>query len=262
VVAVLNGNPTDEYGQQHGFAYRFEWGRDGLGALAAHCAVVVVIDVLRFTSAVCCALESGATVLPYRWNDANASAYAIEHRAVLAGRRESGGLSLSPTDLLVRSAGARIVLPSPNGATLVMAARRAGVAHVLAGSLRNATATARTAKNLADGRPIAIIAAGERWAGTSGPLRPCVEDLLGAGAVLAALDPSSAMSPPRCSPEAAAARAAFIAARGQLLDTLLDCPSGRELVGRGWDDDVATSAALDVATIACVLDGDAFVAVH
>ncbi|MEZ5272087.1 MAG: hypothetical protein R2694_07240 [Ilumatobacteraceae bacterium] len=62
-----------EFCRQDGFAYRFDWGPDGLAALAPHCEVVVIVDVLRFTTAVCCAVESGATVMPYRWKDESAA---------------------------------------------------------------------------------------------------------------------------------------------------------------------------------------------
>ena len=257
----LGGARRPEFCTQRGFAFRFDWGMEGLEALAAESAVIVVIDVLRFTTAVCCALEAGATVFPYRWRDDTAVAYATERGAALAGRRELGEPSLSPTDLLTLAAGSRLVLPSPNGSTLAFAARESSGAHVLAGSLRNATATAEAAWRLAAGGPISVIAAGERWSTHDGPLRPAVEDMLGAGAVLAALDPSNAVSNPCCSPEAAAARAAFVAARPRLYDMLCGCSSGQELLERGWEDDVATSAAYDVSTTVCHLAGDQFVAV-
>ena len=75
---------------------------------------------------------------------------------------------------------------------------------------------------------------------------------------LQALDPAGAVSGARCSPEAAAARAAFIAARPLLYQALCDSASGRELLARGWEDDVATSAAHDVSTLACRLIGPEF----
>jgi 2-phosphosulfolactate phosphatase len=253
VVTELDGSRAAECCTQDGFAYRCDWGPEGLAALAPHSAVVVIVDVLRFTTAVCCALESGSTVLPYRWRDDGAVAFATANHAVLAGRREHGELSLSPTDLLCMSSGTRLVLPSPNGSTLASMARELGVPHVLAGCLRNATATARAAHALAAGGPISVIAAGERWGAAQGSLRVAVEDAIGAGAVLAALDPSHAVGAPCCSPEADAARAAFVAARPRLYETLTGCASGRELVGRGWDDDVATAAGLDVTTVVCQL---------
>lgn len=247
-----------EFCRQDGFAYRFDWGPDGLAALAPHCEVVVIVDVLRFTTAVCCAVESGATVMPYRWKDESAATFAGQHGAVLAGRREEGEASLSPTDLLTLRKGVRLVLPSPNGSALSLAAAEMGVPHVLAGCLRNATATSVSARRLAAGGPIAVIAAGERWGHPSGPLRPATEDMLGAGAVLWALDPSASISRPACSPEAAAARAAFVAARPRLYEVLSQTASGRELVQRGWDDDIATSAAHDVTPFACRLDEGEF----
>ena len=222
--------------------------------------VVIVVDVLRFTSAVSAALESGSAVLPYPWEHSEAETYAAEHGAVVAGRREDGDLSLSPTDLLTMAPGTRLVLPSPNGATLSFSARDLGAKRVLAGCLRNATATGRFARAVA-GRHgvIAVISAGERWGETSGPIRPAFEDLIGAGAILAAIDASGAVGDPRCSPEAGVARVAFQFARPRLFDHLSTCGSGRELIDRGWEDDVATSAAHDVTDVVAELVGEAFV---
>ncbi len=250
---------------QDGFAYRFDWGLDGLRSLAPHADVVIIVDVLRFTSAVCAALESGATVFPYPWHRDDVEAYASSRDAMVAGRREDGGPSLSPTDLLTMAPDSRIVLPSPNGSALSFAARNFGARRVLAGCLRNASATARWARTVPAVRPagyavIAVIAAGERWGDADGPLRPAAEDLIGAGAILTALDPSHAVATPCCSPEAAAARSAFQYARPRLYETLCATGSGRELLARGWDDDIATSAALDVATVVAELVDDAFVA--
>jgi 2-phosphosulfolactate phosphatase len=246
---------------QLGHAYRFEWGAEGLAALVPTCEVIVVVDVLRFTSAVSAAVQRGVAVLPYRWRDAGAAAFAADHDAVLAGAREAGRPSLSPTDLLCFDLPARVVLPSPNGSTLSFAAREAGCPFVLAGCLRNASATAHRARTLAHGGAIGVVAAGERWPDPSAPLRPCVEDLLGAGAVLAALDPAGSVSDPGCSPEAAAARAAFVDARPLLERAIAGCASGRELARVGSGDDLATAAALDVSDVAAQLDGDAFVGV-
>ena len=254
----LGGRRVVDAGQD-GFADRFDWGPNGLRALAPAAEVVVLVDVLRFTTAVCAALEAGATVLPYRWADDGAARFAAEHGAVLAGMRGPGEPSLSPSDLLRLAPGTRLVLPSPNGAALAVAASELGARYVLAGSLRNATAVATAAAALAGGGPIAVVAAGERWHGATGPLRPCVEDLVGAGAVLAALDPSASISAPQCSPEAAAARAAFVAARPRLDATLAGCASGIELIGRGWADDVAVAAEHDVTVVVPMLTADGFV---
>ena len=252
-------NASLDEAAQHGFAYRLGWGLDGLRSLAPSCPVIVVVDVLRFTTAVCAALEAGATVLPFRWKDERAAAHAAEQGAVLAGRREDGGPSLSPTDLLRLDRDTRIVLPSPNGSTIAFEAAAADVEVVLAGSLRNASATARHALTMADGRPIGVIAAGERWDHVA-DLRPCVEDFLGAGAILKVLDPSAAVDPPSCSPEARAARAAFADARPLLHRHLAESASGRELTRIGFADDVDTAAQHDVANVVAQLDGPEFTA--
>lgn len=246
---------------QQGFAYRFEWGANGVRALAPAVDVIVVVDVLRFTSAVSAAVEAGATVFPCKWTDTQADEFARSRGAQVAGRRERGEMSLSPTDLLTARPGSRLVLPSPNGAALALVARELGARNVLAGCLRNATVTATVARTLARRNgTIGVIGAGERWHDEAGALRPSVEDLVGAGAVLAALDPSASVSAPCCSPEAAAARAAFVAARPRLYEMLADSASGRELVARGAIDDLVACAALDVAPRAAVMFDDSFVA--
>ncbi len=248
-------NATRADAAQSGYAHRFGWGLDGLRSLADEAAVVVVIDVLRFTSAVSAAIEAGATVLPFRWKDDRAAAYAAERDAVLAGRREDGGPSLSPTDLLGVPSGMRLVLPSPNGSTISFEAADLGVEHVLAGCLRNATATARRAHELAAGRPIAVIAGGEGWKDHD-RFRPALEDFLGAGAVLAALDPDRSHS---SSPDSRSARAAFIDASDDLLGALQGTASGVELTRIGFADDVETASHLDTTDLAAELLDGAFV---
>jgi 2-phosphosulfolactate phosphatase len=204
---------------QDGCAARFEWGMAGLRALAPHVAAVVIVDVLRFTTCVEVALSRGATVEPHPWDG------TATHT------------SLSPAELLHAEAGSHLVMPSPNGSALSVAATELG-AVVFAGCLRNATAVGRAAAALGD---VAVIAAGERW--PDGSLRPCLEDLLGAGAILAALDPAGA------SREAAAAMTAFAAAAGDLEAVLLDCASGRELVAKGFGHDIPIAAESDLSDV-------------
>lgn len=229
------------------WAYRLGWGSDGLAALAT-CDVVVIVDVLRFSSAVSAAVEVGAAVVPSRWDDAD----PVESGATT---------SLSPVALLRSRAGDRIVLPSPNGSALAVEAAERGVPFVLAGCLRNASATARRAAMLAHDGVIAVVAAGERWHGPDSGFRPATEDLLGAGAILHALDPSGSLSAPACDPAGRAARAAFLDARPLLHDVLAATTSGEELIARGAGDDVAAAAQLDVTDVAAQLLDGAFTAV-
>ncbi|HEY3240283.1 MAG TPA: 2-phosphosulfolactate phosphatase [Acidimicrobiia bacterium] len=250
----MSSDPSGPF-DQHGFDARVEWGPHGLRRLARSCEVVVIIDVLSFTTALDVALGRGATVLPYRFADDRQAEYAAAASALLAvGRRATDAahpFSLSPATLLDLPAGSRLVLPSPNGSALAFGAAEAGARAVLASCLRNAAAVAAVARTA--GGSVGVVPAGERWHGTTGPLRPALEDLLGAGALLAALAPSAP------SPEARAAVAAFAEAAPHLGRRLMECASGRELVEGGFPDDVRPAAELNVSRVAPQLQGEAFV---
>ena len=247
-------------GSAHGQAaydVRLDWGHTGARALVADARpgdVAVVVDVLSFTTTLTVALERGIEVHPYPWAEADAASYAEQRRAVLAvGRRaglEAGGLSLSPRSFDDDAAVVgvdRVVLPSPNGSSIAFGLADAGVT-VLGACLRNAAAVARHL-DAGTGR-VVVIAAGERW--PDGSLRPAVEDLWGAGAVISTLTRGSR------SPEAAAAVAAYDVVRGRLGDALAACASGRELVEDGFAVDVELAAAYGVSHVVPVLSGDGF----
>jgi 2-phosphosulfolactate phosphatase len=242
-----------QYTDQRAYDVRFDWGGNGLAALQ-ECATFIIVDVLSFSTCVSIAVDGGAAVLPFVYDAEAALEFAKQHDAIVAAPRGVGsGYSLSPASLLGIASGTRLVLPSPNGSTLASAAGGMdggrGRRSVLAGCLRNRSAVARVAA--ARGGPVAVIAAGERWA--DGSLRPCVEDLWGAGAIIRALAGSR-------SPEASAACASFSAAMASgLRELLLGCASGRELVERGFAEDVALAGALDVSTAAAELRDGAFV---
>jgi 2-phosphosulfolactate phosphatase len=240
------GLDTVFYDQQD-FDVRCEWGEHGVAVLAPISAAIIIVDVLSFSTSVDVAVERGATVYPFRWRDDRAADFAASVNAELADpQRKQGRYSLSPASLMRIEPGTRIVLPSPNGATLTLAARPTPV---LAGCLRNSLAVALAASKF--GRKIAVIPAGERWAADHS-LRPCLEDLIGAGAIIRHL-------PGARSPEALAAVAAFEAASSKLGDHLRRCSSGRELIERGFPDDVDVAAQLGASDSAPILINDAFV---
>ncbi len=155
--------------RQREYDVRCEWGAQGVALLATDCAVVVIVDVLSFCTAVDVAVGRGARVLPQRWADAAArpdvgpDAYQDAHAAdpaarearargaVQAGRRDGPGPSLRPSSLIGLAPGTLLALPSPNGASLCVAAARHG-ATVFAGCLRNATAVACAAGSAARAR--------------------------------------------------------------------------------------------------------------
>lgn len=212
----------------------------GAAVLGERSDVLVVVDVLSFSTAVTVAVDCGAHVWPHS-GGADAARLAKNVGAELAGPRGSdAALTLSPASLLGLGAGDRLVLPSPNGSTIA-AAFTGGRCQVLAGCLRNADAVAR---HVGRAERVALVPAGERW--PDGSLRPAYEDLVGAGAVadrMLALDPSVELSP-----EAEAAALAFRALR-----PLERCASGVELVERGFAEDVRLAAEVDSSTAVPVL---------
>ena len=248
---------------QHDHQVRFEWGLAGATEIAADASYAVIVDVLSFTTTLSVAMDLDVEVLPYRWKDESAHAYAAEHDATLAvGRFEAlaetrpGFVSLSPASLRVATGVQRLVLPSPNGSAISFTLAE-GQAVVAGASLRNRSAVASwLASRLQPGDSVAVVAAGERWV-SDDSLRPALEDLLGAGALIAALADAGVTG---LSPEARTAEVAFrdVVARDVLPATLRACSSGQELIDRGFGDDVEIAAELDTSPWVPVLSGTAY----
>lgn len=228
---------------QRDYACRCEWGLRGLDALAP-ADVIIVVDVLSFTTCVDIAVSRGVAIYPATPDERT----NVVPDAIVAGRRGQAEYSLSPGSFLTAPAGLRCVLPSPNGAALARAAARTN-AIVLAACLRNATAVARYAVTV--GTTFNVCPAGERW--PDGSIRFAIEDWLGAGAVLRAL-------PGAKSPNAVGAVAAFEHGRDDLRRALVASGSGRELIERGYARDVDLAAECDVSESVPRLIDDAFAA--
>jgi 2-phosphosulfolactate phosphatase len=255
---LLNGRVTLPGHDQSSHRLRMEWGPTGAAVVPADYAVVV--DVLSFTTTLSVALERGIEVFPFRWRDARAAEHALRHGATLAvgrlealSRVDARHVSLSPASLSEVEGIERLVLPSPNGSTIAFALADSG-AQVLGACLRNAGAVTRwLAPKVAAGASVVVVPAGERWYDDT--LRPAVEDLWGAGAVLATLV-GELESPAAASPEARMAVAAWRAA--VLPADLLNAASGIELAEAGFIADVEIAAQHDVSEVVPVLVGESF----
>jgi 2-phosphosulfolactate phosphatase len=216
---------------QDGYGVRLEWGADGVEALAPHCTVLIIVDVLTFSTSVDIVVGQGGKVRPIA-SDGNRRA-------------------LRPSALVDILAGSTLELVTANGATLTT--RAAGRAQVLAGCLRNAKAVAEKAVTVADRGPIGVIAAGEQWgvtmfqSGVPGRLRPAIEDQLGAGAIVSALL-AEGYNP--ASPEAALAATTYRAAEPYLADLLAGCGSGLELAAKDLAADVELAGQVGTSTVA------------
>ena len=214
---------------QSRYQVRFEWGIDGLARLAP-ADVVIVVDVLRFSTTVTDAVARGIAV-PL---DADADAVSINGARVARAAAASGALVVLGC---LRNAAAvgRLVLAEQQ-----RRARRASVAVIAAGELVEAGESAGTSIRFAG-----------QGAGTS--MRFAIEDLLGAGAVVQALVD---VGIDHSSPEAAVASEAFGGLQGALRHLLTASGSGQELIARDRRDEVLTAAELDaVDTVPVLRDG-------
>lgn len=253
--------PVSDLFGQGSYRVRLDWGV--VGARACLADVCVIVDVLSFSTAVTVAVERGMQVLPFAWKGAQADEFALENDAVLAvGRLEAtkdgavAAPSLSPASLMECEPADRLVLPSPNGSTIAAALREAG-ALVLIGCLRNAEAVGeRVADEVARGRSVAVIAAGERWS-SDDSLRPALEDLLGAGAVISRL--LTVAPEVSVSPEAQAAARLFGASEHVLESWLSESVGGRELANRGFEADVTVASDLNASPVVPEMVKGAFV---
>lgn len=236
---------------------RFEWGAVGAGLLAEACAILVVVDVLSFSTATNVAVERGTRVHPFPWRGEDARAYGGRVGAVVAsGRRAATAAhpwSLSPAALRRAPVVGNLVLPSPNGSTICAAATSTG-AEVVAACLRNAGAVATWLRAQGYGtadRPVGVIAAGERWPDAT--LRPALEDLIGAALVIDGL----AAQPDGLSVEAAVA-VAVLDGVPDLAAAVRGCGSGRELIAAGFGEDVEVAVEINQSEVVPLLHGGVF----
>ncbi|MGV2940256.1 2-phosphosulfolactate phosphatase [Mesobacillus sp. LC4] len=237
------------------FKVKMEWGRRGAREAAERGDIIIIVDVLSFSSTVVAALNAGAVIFPYPPNrDGKKYASSIGAQYIL-GRAEAartGNPTLSPVTFNEEHLNERFVLTSLNGAYCSWIAAK--VPALLIGSLLNASAAAVLAGKLQQetGADITIVSCGEMWNDAredEDGLRPSVEDYLGAGAILSGLGGSK-------SPEAEVCAGAFMVSVNRLKELVWDSGSGRELRERGYEDDVKYCCQLNVTgTVPIMKDG-------
>jgi 2-phosphosulfolactate phosphatase len=222
------------------FDIRCGWGEDGIREFAPISDVVIIVDVLSFSTCVSIATGRGAGILPYDGDKKGAAEFARSMGAEVAGARGRGRYSLSPATFVDIPTGALVVLPGINGARLSLLT---GQVPTFVGCLRNAMAVAEAATRV--GQTIAVVPAGERCK-RDGTLREAIEDCVGAGAIIRHLQGT-------LSSDAAAAVDLFGRVEPRLLSLLTACPSGEELISMGFEGDIPLCADVDIDNCAPVL---------
>jgi 2-phosphosulfolactate phosphatase len=232
---------------QEEFDIKLEWGLKGIEALASVSDVIIIIDVLSYSTCVDIAVSTGAVIYPYKYKDDSAKDFAKSVDAELASfKRSLTDYCLSPASLINIPKNTKLVLPSPNGATLSLAT---GDIPTLCGGLRNAKAVAEYAMTL--GKNISVIPAGEKWKDDD-TIRFGLEDYLGAGAIINYLKGS-------LSPESKSALSVFKNLSANLKEEIENCSSGKELIEIGFEKDVELACELNVSKCVPILKNNFYV---
>jgi len=179
------------------------------------------------------------------WGPAGLERLAPAHVVIVV---QSLGLSMRALDAI--EGGETFPLEGDEAAGLALAAGSDG-AHVVVGGLRNAAAVAahvlEVQRSRGERTSISVVAAG--YPDAAG-LRFAVDDLLGAGAVIAALGD---LGIDHASPDAAVAGEGFRALGGAVRHLLTASGTGRALAADGRREAVLASAARDAASVVPIL---------
>lgn len=247
---------NDDPFSQSPYRCRLDWGAVGAERAAKRGDIVVIVDVLSFSTAVVQAISRRAVIFPCA-EDEDTVTLAKKYEAEIAVKRHQvpheGRFSLSPLTFKDIDEQTRVILPSLNGGTCVQCSESAD--YVFAGALVNAQATGNSVAELLrdSGSYVTVIACGEREKAPPHDLRPAIEDYLGAGAILLAI-------PFDKSPEAQVCEAAFKASSADISNLLWDSVSGRELRDAGFGEDVKLSSQIDLHDIVARLKNGGFYA--
>lgn len=185
------------------------------------------------------------------WGEAGLTRLAPAHVVVVVQT-----LGLTARALRASEDGAALDLETDDpAASLALAAGGAG-AHVVVGGLRNAAAVAahvlQVQRDRRERTSISVIAAGYPDDADAAAVRFAVDDLLGAGAVVAALGD---LGIDHASPDAAVAGEGFRALGGAVRHLLTASGTGRALAAEGARDAVLAAAARDAASVVPTLRG-------
>jgi 2-phosphosulfolactate phosphatase len=226
-------------------------------------STVIVVDLLRATTTICCALAAGASeVVPFRTIDETlAAAEKVGRERVVLGGERSGGriagfdLGNSPSEYTPEAVRGRpVYITTTNGTQALYHARYAR--RVIVGSCLNLSAVAASIKDKAR---VDVLCAGTNGVETD-------EDILAAGGLVhelchfdgavatESMTEAAAMAGAKWSLLKAKAHVAGRTLDEQLAISLRDTQGGRNLLGIGLDQDLLDCAQIDRLRIVPVLD--------
>jgi len=230
-----------------------DWARDGLEYALERKDIVIIVDTLRFSSAVITAVAHGYTIIPAP-DRIQGKIIAEKTNAKLANRSNESGLSISPGSFIQAAAAKekKVILPSPNGASCATLVTQNDLAFI--GCFLNARAIGEMVSDLAHAKEknVTVIACGEQRSIKTGervvyiPEEAfrvfAIEDYLAAGAIIA----HTAL---QRSVEAEVSIRSFISSKDDLLQLLRGSFSGRYLVENDLGVDIEHAVQLNLYNV-------------
>jgi len=221
---------------------QLDWSIEGLQFALDHNNIVVIVDTLRFSSAVVTAVSNGFTLYPVS-DQQRGTQLAESIGAEMSGKPGQARYSLSPLSYLNTDDGCNkeVVLFSPNGAACAELVRKHDTAYI--GCLLNAKAVGQYISRQAQQthQNVTVIAAGEQRSIDTGEKIVyiqknarrvfAVEDYLGCGAIFCYTDLSKTA-------EAEVCALAYEASQSRLLDILCKSFSGQYLIQHNLSGDI------------------------
>ena len=239
---------------------QLDWNVDGVGYALKNHDVVVIVDTLRFSTAVVTAVAHGFTIYPVA-DRKQGEALALSIGAAVAGKPGKARYTISPHSFLQvgHEDCRKVVLFSPNGATCAALAQRNDRVYI--GCLLNARSIGEYVSRVAvqNSRNVTVIAAGEQRAVDTGDRvvydkkasHPvfAIEDYLSCGAIISYTKLAK-------SAEARLCELAYHSAREKIKDLMFESFSGKYLVQHNLGEDVDYAAQLNIyEVIPVVRDG-------
>ncbi len=226
----------------------FDWGVFGVQQAVRRGDIIIVVDVLSFSTSVAIAVKNSAFIFPAK-SDEDAMNLKDQFRTEISVKRNEvpskGKFSLSPATYYEIEPETKITLLSPNGATCTRQIDNSR--SVFCGALVNCSTVAEAAFNEAvkQNNNITVVACGERLKGSDDiyKIRMAVEDYLGAGAILSKIPlPKTA--------ESIVCENAYGKLANHVPDLIWKCESGVELRAMNFGNDIHIATNLNSIPVA------------
>jgi 2-phosphosulfolactate phosphatase len=242
-----------------------KWGPSGTKKAVTKNNIIVIVDVLRFSSATTVAVYKGVIIIP-SYSKRLSKVLAKRFNAEISGSSREPTkwkYSLSPLSYLNAKKNTKVVLFSPNGAKCSAIAGHAK--HAFVGSFLNATIIGNYVSRISRkiNEDVTVVSAGETeltkllkrlpveesFVNKENKEYFALEDFLGSGAIISATNLDRTTN-------ARHAELSYLKYRNNLLETLKSCVGARYLINSGREHEVDFCLQLDKYNCVPKISGD------